>query len=173
MQLSNSIIEAKCDYILGLERGLFTKIAIRNPRHYSSDHYMIMGTIYYRPNRENKSYSRSRKSFPLKRNKVAPINKADSIFYEIEYFMVKDSCTWKLVESKVTLRKIVKGIKADRKERTQKSGKRIEILLKARNMKGVWRSLQAWYGKGSKPSRSNLESAAADFKALYMQNTDG
>jgi hypothetical protein len=81
------IIKAKCDYTLGFERGLFTKIAIRNPRHYSSDYYMVMGTSASRPKRESKSYSRSRKSFPLKRDKVAPIKKADSIFDEIKSFV--------------------------------------------------------------------------------------
>jgi hypothetical protein len=70
MQRGNLIIKAKCDYILGFDRGLFTKIAICNPRHYSSDHYMVMGTIASRPKRENKSYSRSRKSFPLKKGQI-------------------------------------------------------------------------------------------------------
>jgi hypothetical protein len=83
MRRGNSIIKAKCDYILGSERGLFTMIAIHNPIYYSSDHYMVMGTIASRPKRENKYDSRSRKSFPLTRDKVTPINKADSIFDEI------------------------------------------------------------------------------------------
>jgi exonuclease III len=45
MRRGNSMIKAKCDYILDSERGLFTKIAIHNPRHYSSNHYMDMVTI--------------------------------------------------------------------------------------------------------------------------------
>jgi hypothetical protein len=164
MRRGNSIIKAKCDYILGSERGLFTKTAIRNPRHYSSDHYMVMGTIASRPKRENKSYSRSWKSFPLKRNKTTPINKADSIFDEIKSFVEKDAHTtrrwsswispemWKLVDSRAALqrhgktqcdegrklsRKILKGIKADRKTRTQKAGESIEILLETGNLKGA------------------------------------
>jgi hypothetical protein len=116
MRRGNSIIKEKCDYILGSERGLFTKIAIRNPRHYSSDHYMVMGTIASRPKSENKFYSRSRKSFPLKRNKITPINKADSNFDEIKSFVEKDARTtrrwsswispetWKLVDSRAALR---------------------------------------------------------------------
>jgi hypothetical protein len=116
MRRGNSIIKAKCDYILGSEWGIFTKIAIRNPRHYSSDHYMVMGGIASRPKRENKSYSSSRKSFPLKRNKITPINKADSIFDEIKSFVEKDARTtrrwsswisqetWKLVDSRAALR---------------------------------------------------------------------
>jgi hypothetical protein len=64
MRRGNLIIKAKCDYILGSERGLFTKIAIRDPRHYPSEHYMVMGTIAYRPKRETTYYSRSKKSFP-------------------------------------------------------------------------------------------------------------
>jgi hypothetical protein len=78
---------------------------------------MVMGTIASRPKRENKSYSRSRKSFPLKRNKITPINKADSIFDEIKAFVEKDACTtrrwlswispetWKLVDSRAELRR--------------------------------------------------------------------
>jgi hypothetical protein len=55
MRRKNLIIKVKCDYILGSERGLFTKIAIRNPRHYFSDHYMVMGVIASRLKKENKS----------------------------------------------------------------------------------------------------------------------
>jgi exonuclease III len=202
MRRGNSIIKAKCDYILGSDRGLFTKIAIHNPRHYSSDHYMVMGTIASRPKRENRSFSRSRKSFTLKRDKITPINKADSIFDEIKSFVEKDARTtrrwlswispetWKLVDSRAALRrhgktqcsegrkllrKISKGIKADRKERTKKAGESIEILLETCNLKGAWRSLQAWYkhasGKGSKPSHADLESTSAEFQALYTQKT--
>jgi hypothetical protein len=40
-------------------------------------------------------------------------------------------------------------------------------------LKGAWRSLQTWYrhasGKVSKPSRADLESTEAEFKALYTQ----
>jgi hypothetical protein len=98
--------------------------------------------------------------------------------------------TWKLVDSRAVLRrngkkqctegrklwrKISKGIKVDRKERTQKAGESIEIVLETSNMKGVWRSLQAWCkhasGKGSKPSRADLESTAAEFQALYTQKS--
>jgi hypothetical protein len=163
---------------------------------------MVMGTIASRPKRDKKSYSRSRKSFPLKKDKVTPINKADSIFDEIKSFMEKDARTtrrwsswispetWKLVDSRAALqrngkkqctegrtlsRKISKGIKADRKERTQKAVKSIEILPETSNLKGAWRSLQAWYkhasGKGSKPPRANLESTSADFQTLYTQKS--
>jgi hypothetical protein len=42
-------------------------------------------------------------------------------------------------------------------------------------LKGAWRSLQAWYkhvsGKGSKPSRADLEATAAGFQAFYTQKT--
>jgi hypothetical protein len=202
MRRGNSIIKAKCDYVLGLERGLFTKIAIRNKRQYSSEHYMVMGNIASRPKRENKSYSRSRKSFPLKRNKITPINKDDSIFDEIKSFVEKDAPntrrwsswispeTWKLVDSRAALRRhgktqcaegrklsrnISKGIKADRNIRTQKAGESIDILLETGNLKGAWRSLQAWYkhvsGKGSKPFRVDLEATSVDFQALYTQKT--
>jgi hypothetical protein len=136
----------------------------------------------------------------LKRDKVAPINKSDSIFDDIESFVEKDAQTtrrwsswispetWKLVESRAALRrngkkqctegrtllrKISKGIKMDRKERTQKAGESIEILLETGNLKGAWTSFQAWYkhasGKGSKPSRADLESTSAEFQALYTQ----
>jgi hypothetical protein len=202
MRRGNLIIKAKCDYILVSKRGLFTKIAIHNPRHYSSDHYMVMGTIASIPKREKKSYSMSRKSFPLKREKFAPINKADSIFDKIKYFVEKDARTirrwsswispetWKFVDSRAALRrngkkqctegrkfsrKFSKVIKVDRKERTQKAGESIEILLETGNLKGSWRSPIGWYkhasGKGSKPFRPDLESTSAEFKALYTQKS--
>jgi hypothetical protein len=69
----------------------------------------------------------------------------------------------------------LKGIKADRQIRTQKAGESIEILLETCNLKGAWRSLQAWYkhasGKGSNTSRADLEATSAEFQALYTQKT--
>jgi hypothetical protein len=127
---------------------------------------MVMGTIASSPKREKKSYSRSRKSFPLKRNKITPINRADSIFDEIKSFVEKHTRTtqrwsswispetWKLMDSREALRrhgktqcaeggklskKISKVIKADRKIWTQKAGESIEILLEIGNLKGAWR----------------------------------
>jgi hypothetical protein len=80
----------------------------------------------------------------------------------------KKQCT----EGRKLWRKILKGIKVDRKKRTKKAGESIEILLETGNLKGAWRSLQAWYkhagGKGGKPSRADPESTAAEFQALYM-----
>jgi hypothetical protein len=70
-------------------------------------------------------------------------------------------------------RKISKGIKSDQKERTQKAGESIEILLETGNLTGAWRPPQAWYkhasGKGSKPSRADLEATSAEFQVLYTQ----
>jgi hypothetical protein len=91
----------------------------------------------------------------------------------VGYHQRRGSSLKQCTEGRKLSRKISKGIKADRKERTQKDGESIEILLETGNLKGAWRSLQAWYasGKVSKPSRADLESTATEFQALYTQKT--
>jgi hypothetical protein len=89
MRRNDKIIKVRCDYILGSDWDLFTKVSIKDPRHFSSDHYMVKGTILSRPRKENKSYSRRQTKFPLRSSRVGPQTKADSIFDECKSFAAK------------------------------------------------------------------------------------
>jgi hypothetical protein len=89
MRRNDEIITARCDYILGSDWDLFTKVSIKDPRHFSSDHYMAKGTILSRPSRENTSYFRRRTKFPLRSSRVGLQTKADIIFDECKSFAVE------------------------------------------------------------------------------------
>ena len=78
------LLRSRCDYILGTDRRLFETVGIRDPRHYSSDHYMIMARYLIRPTPSHKSYLRGRKRFPLTLPTRGPLNKADTLFQEVK-----------------------------------------------------------------------------------------
>lgn len=57
---------SRCDYILGTDRRLFQTVSIRDPRHYSSDHYMLKARLLLSPKKSHKTHLQGRKRFPLK-----------------------------------------------------------------------------------------------------------
>jgi hypothetical protein len=71
-----------CDYILGSDWDIFTKVTIEDPHHFSSYNYMVKGTILSIPRKENKSYSRWRSNFMFRLSRAVPQTKSDSIFDE-------------------------------------------------------------------------------------------
>jgi exonuclease III len=60
----------RCDYILGSDRRLFKTVSIKDPRHFTSDHYMLVASLRAAPPREHKAYLQGRKRFPLTPNKT-------------------------------------------------------------------------------------------------------
>jgi hypothetical protein len=89
MRRENKTIKARCDYILGSERGILTNIQLKDPRHYTLDHCMVVGSVSSAPKQDNESYLKARKKFPLCIEKSGPQTKANSIFQEIKSFVEK------------------------------------------------------------------------------------
>jgi hypothetical protein len=89
MRRDNKTIKARCDDILGSERGILTNIQLKDPRHYTSDHFMVLGSVSSAPNQDNVSYLRARKKFPFCMDKYGPQTKANSMFQEIKSFVEK------------------------------------------------------------------------------------
>ena len=58
-------IRSRCDYILGTDRRLFEYVRISEPRHFSSDHYMLIGRYLVQPTKCHKHYLKGRRKFPL------------------------------------------------------------------------------------------------------------
>jgi hypothetical protein len=96
--------------------------------------------------------------------------------------------TWQMIDGRAAIRKnyksqciivrrlsrrIAKAIKADRKQRTKNAGEAIEYMLKRDNLKWAWSALNAWYkhadGRGSKPSRDDLDKLEAEYNSLYRR----
>jgi hypothetical protein len=149
-------IKARCDYIFCSERDILTNIQLKDPLHYTSDHFMVVGYVSSAHKQDNVSYFKARKKFPLCMKKSGPQTKANGMFQEIKSFVEKvrqpaqiwtswiSEMMWQMVDRRVAIRKnyksqcnivrrlsrrIAKAIKADRKQRTNNAGEAIENML--------------------------------------------
>ena len=61
----SSTLSSRCDYILGTDRRFFQNVQIKQPRLFSSDHFMLLGEFLSEPLRNNRHYLRGRRLFPL------------------------------------------------------------------------------------------------------------
>ena len=178
---NGELVTARCDYILGSDRRMFTKVALRDPRLFSSDHLMVMGMLLSAPKRSNKGYLGSRKRFPLRTPKWGPKTKVNALFQKLkdaaeppEHRKRKDrmwvsEATWKLVDERAELRRdpshdrayarrltrrIRQSFKDDRKRRVEAAGAAIEAKLEANDLQGGWNIFKAWYRHaGDRPSK--------------------
>ena len=73
-------VRSRTDYILGTDRSLFKKVAVRDPRH-NLDHYMVMGLIRGGTVREHIRYIAGQRRIPLKPPKRP--KREDSLFRDL------------------------------------------------------------------------------------------
>ena len=59
-------VSSRCDYILGMDRRMFSNVSLRDPRLFSSDHLMVLGKLQSALRTRNRSYLRARTRFPLR-----------------------------------------------------------------------------------------------------------
>ena len=57
-------VRSRTDYILGIDRRLFTNVAVRDPR-YNSDHYMVMGLLRGGTAKAHENYVAGRRKVPM------------------------------------------------------------------------------------------------------------
>lgn len=167
-----AIIRSRCDYILGLDRRIFSKVCLKDPRCFTSDHYMVVGKLLSAPLSSNLSYLRGRTRFPVRAPKWGPHTKVDSIFQDLTAAIdpptranrVRSSWisdeTWALVDARASLRrapnrdrtafrrldrKVKSALKQDRLRRMEETAEAIDRLLEEKNVEGAWGRLKAWY----------------------------
>ena len=70
-------VRSRTYYILGMDRHLFGKVSVWEPRH-SSDHYFVLGCLHIAPLKEHMRYLRGRKK-PSLRPPTEP-RREDKIF---------------------------------------------------------------------------------------------
>jgi hypothetical protein len=176
MQQRERIIMSRCDYILSTDRRIFSNVTIREPIHYTTDHYMILGILLSEPMKAHRSYINGRKRYPLHPHKWGPKTKTDALFEDLKGSIKQNpkrdrvwtpwisKKTWALVDKKEALKKstrsspredkrltrqIHRAIRADRKKRTHDVRQLIEVLLGQHNLCGAWRTLKVWYRHAS------------------------
>jgi len=173
-------IHSRCDYILGLDRRIFSKVCLKDPRCFTSDHLMIVGKLLSAPLSSNLSYLRGRTRFPLRTPKWGPHTKVDSIFQSLSDGIAAPSRsnrvrsswisdeTWKLVDARASVRRapnmdraayrrlnrqVKSALQKDRLRRMEETAEAIGKLLDDHNVEGAWSRLKAWYKHaGDRPS---------------------
>jgi len=172
-------IRSRCDYILGSDRRMFSNVYLKDPRCFTSDHYMVVGRITSATRSQNCSYLRSRTRYPLGPPRGGPLTQVDSIFQELKKSVapppprkrnyrswISDN-TWKLVDARAALRRaspsdraafrqkdreVKAAIKADRTKRVDNAAEAIDTLLMDNNVQGAWTRAKAWYSHaGDRP----------------------
>ena len=73
-QQASETYRSHCNYILGTDRQQFTSVSIRDPSLFSSDHFLVLGTI------SSDTYLHGRRHFPLGLPKWGPRTETDAMF---------------------------------------------------------------------------------------------
>jgi hypothetical protein len=79
-----TLIRSRCDYILGTDRRLFETVSIRDPRYFTSDHYMLIARYLIGPSHSHKLYLKGRKRLPLQPPTKGPLTQANTLFQEVK-----------------------------------------------------------------------------------------
>jgi exonuclease III len=150
-------VHSRCDYILGTDRRLFELVGIRDPRHFNTDHFMVVGRYLVRPTPSHKLYLQGRKQLPLRPAKWGPPTQADHLFQEVKRNLPPtpspqlphrpswlSATTLQAIDARCSLRRnphhnraearrltrfVNASVKEDRKRRTEEAGNAISQLL--------------------------------------------
>ena len=77
-------IRSRPDYFLCSDQRIIKRYAIRDPRHFVTDHKLVLGTLISNTLRENKCYLRGRTTFPSRTPAWGPSSRLDSLCDDIE-----------------------------------------------------------------------------------------
>ena len=113
------VIKSRPDYFLCSDRRIIRRYAIRDPRHFVTDHKLVCGTLISNTLKENKYYLHGRTKFPHRTPKMGPSSKLDSICHDIEQAALPpipkaeqrckswiSTASWVFVDLKNALRKL-------------------------------------------------------------------
>ena len=191
-------VRARCDYLLGTDRRMFTNVSIRDPRLFTSDHLMVHGSLLLNSSRRHSlAYVRARKRFPLQPPKGGTMTRADALFQALKLNITPpthaekrasrawiSAPTWNLVDQRSALQKVAnhsrvearrlsrsihQSFRDDRKERAARAGADIEAALTAGKLQDSWKMMQAWYREAS--DRPQLPSRG-DLAAVTLERQD-
>jgi exonuclease III len=191
-------VRSRCDYILGTDRRMFKNVSLRDPRLYTSDHYMVHGILLFNQSRrQHLAYNRARKRFPLRPPKGGPMTRADALFQALKLNITPptrverrarrawiSATTWKLVDQRSAMQKVAnhdraavrrlsrsihQSFRVDRKARAARAGAEIETALAAGHLQDSWKMMQAWYREAG--DRPQLPSQG-DLDAVTLERQD-
>jgi hypothetical protein len=182
MERDGTILQSRCDYIMGIDRRIFQFIQIKDPD-YNSDHLMVTGGLQSASKHENTAYLRSRRKFPLRIQHTTTTHATENEYSKLKQYIEShtseverktrapwiSSDTWRLIDSRASKtksrsflpgerqrlsRRIKQALHRDKKQRTIKAGEEIEQNLQSGRLKAAWNVLQNWYKHtGDRPPR--------------------
>ena len=185
-----TMVCSRCDYILGLDRRMFSNVCLKDPRLFTSDHLLVLGVLPASPARDHGRYLRSRRRFPLRPPQWGPQTRADALFQSLTDAIpapvpatkrawqswISDE-TWRMVDERSALRRrpnhdraearrldrrIQQALRADRKRRAAAAGEAIQASLTQRDYRGAWNRVKAWYRQaGARPSKPSRQDLRA------------
>ena len=77
-------VRSRPDYFLCSDRRIIKRYRIRDPRHFTTDHKLVCGTLISNTLKENKAYLNGRSKFPYRTPKMGPSSRLDSICHDVE-----------------------------------------------------------------------------------------
>ena len=78
------VIKSRPDYFLCSDQRIIRQYGIRDPRHFATDHKLVLGTLISNSLREYKTYLLGRTKFPHWIPKMGPLSRLDSLCDDIE-----------------------------------------------------------------------------------------
>jgi exonuclease III len=187
---------SRCDYILGTDRRFFRNVQIKQPRLFTSDHFLLLGELLSEPLGANRRYLGGRRQFPLSTSSSSELN---SLFSDLQneckeqFRSVRpfrsswiSTETWRLIdhraerrrqvdfsftEDRRLTRQIQRSLWADRKRRLETAGQAIESHLAGGDLKEAWQVLKGWYyhttGRPMRPSYQDMWTIEREYGALF------
>jgi len=190
---------AICDHILTDNKSDFTNCQIRIPR-FDTDHYMLKCKMTLASEYSHRRYVRSRKAFPIPKQKPEEMSRADAILAELsdhaEHSRSHDGRqsswisidTWKLIDQKAEARRtgnveqlrclkreVARSLHKDRKNRCAAVAATIQSFLHLGKIRDAFNAVKGWYRdlgpRPPLPSREDLQLTCAEYENLFSQET--
>ena len=178
--IGSGSIYSTCDYILSNDRRCFKTLRIVDPRHFSSDHFAVVGEVAIGSLWGHSKYKRTFNSFPVKITHPTGADKLDTQFNKVVEFRKKESLkeenrrrswistgTLRTMDAIATLRRtsitpqthlrrlraeLKRRLGRDKKTRIEEAGVEIENLFRENRPLEAWARLKRWYrDSGDRP----------------------
>jgi hypothetical protein len=115
MERDGTILQSRCDYIMGIDRQIFQFIQTKDPN-YNSDHLMVTGGQQSASKHENTAYLRSRRKFPLRIQHTTTTHPTENEYSKLKQYIEShtseveqktrapwiSSDTWRLIDSRAS-----------------------------------------------------------------------
>ena len=162
------------DYFLCSDRQIIRRYGVLDPRHFATDHKLVLGTLISNTLKENKCYLHGRTKFPRRIPKMGPSSRLNSLWDNIEETALPpvsileqrrkswiSEALWWIINQKNSLLRLPgqlnqtascylncslkSSLKEDRKLRAATAGALAEAELNLGRIKEAWNVIRHWF----------------------------